>query len=129
MNDLTLDRAGGVASALCALHCLTVSLAPALIGLIGAGFLRSELFEWGFFGAAVVLALLAAVAGYRRHRHAGVLAGFTVGLVILAAARFGEASGLLEHTLVLAVLGGGVLVGSHVMSARALRAHREACCP
>jgi hypothetical protein len=122
-----LDRLGGVASASCAAHCLTMSLAPALVAFLGAEFLASEALEWGLFVAAVVFALAAAGLGFRVHRDVRVLAGFGAGLAALTAARLGEALDLFEGTLVLAVLGGGALVASHLVSARQTRRCRASC--
>lgn len=129
MNPVILDRMGSLASASCALHCLTLSIAPAIVAVLGLDFLANEAVEWGLFGAAVGFALLAAGLGYRVHRNRRVLGGFGVGLALLGAARLGEAMALFEGTLVLAVLGGAVLVTSHVMSSRCTRACREGCAP
>ena len=127
MSSIVLDRMGSIASASCALHCLTLSLAPALVAFLGIDFLASEAVEWGLFASAVLFALLAATLGYREHRDHRVLAGFGVGLLALSAARLGEAGALFEGTLVLAVLGGVILVTSHIVSARRLRTCREGC--
>ena len=45
MNTLSLDRMGGVASATCALHCLVLSVAPALVTFLGVEFLAQEVSE------------------------------------------------------------------------------------
>ena len=129
MATAVLDRLGSVASASCALHCLTLSLAPALVGVLGVEFLANEAVEWGLFASAVLFAVAAASLGFRAHRDVRVLGGFAVGLVVLSAARLGEALDLFGGTLVLAVVGGGTLVASHLLSARRLRACREDCCP
>lgn len=124
MNPVWMDRMGGVASATCALHCVTLAAAPALVSLLGVEFLRHEAFEWGFFALAIGFAVVAAVLGYRVHRTPWVLGGFALGIAILAAGRFGEALDLFEGSVVLAVIGGGVLIASHVASVRA----HAACC-
>ena len=129
MNPLTLDRLGSVASASCAIHCLTMALAPALVAILGIEILASEAVEWGLFGAAVVFALSAAFFGYRLHRDTRVLGGFGLGLALLSAARLGEALDLFAGTLVLALLGGGLLVATHVLSSRWIHACSEACRP
>lgn len=121
MNSVVFDRLGSVASASCALHCLTMALAPAVVTLLGVEFLANEAVEWTLYGAAVVFALVAAAVGFRVHRSLPVLGGFGLGLAVLSAARLAEAFHLFEGTLVLAVLGGGVLVGTHIFSARRLR--------
>lgn len=50
-------------------------------------------------------------------------------LALLAAGRMGEALSLYEGAAGLAVLGGGLLVASHVLSERMARIRRAACCP
>ena len=129
MNTLSLDRLGGVASATCALHCLLLTLAPALVTLLGVEFLAHEVFEWGFFATAVTFAVVAAALGYGVHRNPWVLASFGAGVVVLVAGRLGEALDLYEGAVVLAVTGGLVLVASHVFSARQTRACQGACSP
>jgi hypothetical protein len=124
MNTVVFDRLGSVASATCALHCLTMALAPALVTLLGVEFLAGEAVEWSLYGFAVVFALVAGALGYRTHRSLPVLGGFCLGLMVLSAARLGEAFHLFGGTLVLAVLGGGILVATHVLSARRVRS----CC-
>lgn len=128
MNSVWMDRVGGVASATCAVHCLALGFAPALLSVLGLGALAHEAFEWVFFGTAVVLAVLAATLGYRVHRTRWVLAGFGAGLLVLLAGRLGEALALYEGGAGLAILGGTLLVGSHLASLRRLRMCREARC-
>jgi hypothetical protein len=128
MNSITLDRLGGVASASCALHCLMTGLAPALIALLGVEFLANEAVEWGLFAAASVFAITAAVLGFRVHRSSAVLLGFSLGLASLITARVGEAMHLFEGTLIFAVLGGVILVVSHVVSARRTKSCQKPCC-
>lgn len=128
MNAAIFDRLGSVASASCALHCLATALAPAAIALLGVEFLANEAVEWGLFLAASIFAVTAAALGYRVHRSSSVLIGFGVGLATLTAARLGEAMHLFEGTLVFAVLGGAILVASHVVSARRTKACTKPCC-
>ena len=128
MNPVTLDRLGGVASACCALHCLMTALAPALIAIMGVEFLANEAVEWGLFAVASVFAVTAAFLGFRVHRSPAVLFGFGLGLLSLTTARLGEAMHLFEGTLVFAVLGGAILVSTHVVSARRTRSCQKPCC-
>ncbi|MEO0600408.1 MAG: MerC domain-containing protein [Myxococcota bacterium] len=128
MSSLWLDRLGSVASATCAVHCVSLSFAPALISLLGLGVLASELFEWGFFAVAVAFALAAGAWGYRTHGSSEVLMGFAAGVAVLAAGRFGEAFELFEGGVVFAVVGGGLLVASHLVSASRIRASGAECC-
>ncbi|MEM6926710.1 MAG: MerC domain-containing protein [Myxococcota bacterium] len=126
--QLWLDRFGSVASATCAIHCLSLSVAPALISLLGLGVLASELFEWGFFAVAVSFAVAAAAWGYSTHRSSAVLLGFVAGVAVLVAGRLGEAFELYEGGVVFAVVGGGLLMVSHFASASRIRASHAECC-
>ena len=86
MNPVLFDRMGSVASASCALHCLTFAVAPAVAGALGIGFLANEKVEWTLFAAAIVFALLASGLGVRVHRNRRVLGGFGLGIALLSAA-------------------------------------------
>ncbi|MCE9635985.1 MAG: MerC domain-containing protein [Planctomycetes bacterium] len=62
-----LDRAGAVASTLCAIHCAAI---PILLGFGAAGavsWLDHEPVEWGFVGIAAVIGTVSAWRGYRVH--------------------------------------------------------------
>jgi hypothetical protein len=122
-----MDRLGGLASAACAMHCLTMAFAPALISLVGLGFLADESFEWGLFVTAVGFAFAAAIFGYRVHRTWWVPAGFGIGILVLMAGRLGEAMQLYEGGAIVAITGGSLLLTTHVASAVRTRACREAC--
>ena len=124
-----LDPLGSVASAACAVHCFVLMVAPAVVALLGLEFLANEAFEWGFFVAAVALAVGAAGIGYASHRTPWVVASFGVGLLVLVAGRLGEAWQLFEGGGLVAVLGGGLLVASHLASRRQVRVCRTDCAP
>lgn len=111
-----LDRFGGVVSVICAVHCVAVALVPAVVSGLGLGFVVSSTFEWGF---VVLAALIASVAGLLSLRHHRVLSvGFLAGIVLLFASRFAEEAGVEAFGLALALLGGGVLVATHLSSLR-----------
>ena len=128
MDMVWMDRLGGVASATCAVHCLVLSFAPALVALLGLELFADELFEWAFFGTALVFALLAAVVGYSGHRTWWVAAGFGVGMGTLIAGRLGEALELFEGGGVVSIVGGALLLASHLASLRCTAACRAAQC-
>ena len=121
------DRFGSAASATCAVHCVLLAMAPSLLPVLGLSALPHEIFEWVFFSLAIGLALLAAVLGYRSHRTWWLLAGFGIGSLVLLAGRLGEAMALYEGGALVAILGGSVLVVSHILSLR--RSHQEEYCP
>ena len=125
MIPVWLDRFGSVASATCAVHCAVMSVAPAVVSLLGLGVLAHEAFEWGFFVTAVSFAFAAALLGYRTHRSGWVLLGFAAGVVVLSLGRLGEALELHEGGVILAGVGGGLLVASHLASARQIRAVQQ----
>lgn len=128
MNTEWLDRFGGVASGACALHCLSLALAPALMTLFGMNHAMHGTLEWLFFGFASTFAIIAAVVGYRTHRVGWVVGGFALGLAVLTTGRLGEALSLFEGGVYFAVAGGGILVMSHVLSIQQTRRCQRACC-
>ncbi len=115
MNSLWVDRLGSLASASCAVHC---ALGPALVSVIGLGILANQSVEWALFASAIGFAVAAAWFGYRLHRNPWILGGFATGVLVLAAGRVGEAFELYEGGLVFALVGGALLVTSHLASAR-----------
>ena len=130
MHTVWMDRIGGTASAACALHCLTMSFAPALVSALGLSFLATEASEWALFSVAVAFALLAATQGFRTHRTLGVLAGFGAGILLLVTGRMAEAFALFEGGGKMAIAGGLVLVVSHISSMRCAAACQADCdCP
>lgn len=127
LNLTWMDRFGTFASASCAAHCIVLSAAPTLLSVLGLEFLRNELFEWGFFTLAIGMASLAAVFGYRLHGNTWVLGSFATGGVVLMAGRFGEALGIFEGAGVVAILGGLLLVASHLINISWSRGCRQNC--
>jgi hypothetical protein len=90
-----VDRFGALASSLCALHCVVSAFVPAVLGVMGAGFLLGEGAEWAFTGLAIGMAATGLVIGWRRHRSRLVAALFVGGILGLLASRGVE--GLLHH--------------------------------
>jgi hypothetical protein len=101
-----------------------MAMAPAILATLGAGALADGSAEWAFVLVALGLAVPAAVVGHRRHGTAWVTAGFALGAAGLLVGRIGEVLGLHEVGTVIAVLGGLVLVGSHIANISRTRA----CC-
>ncbi|MBJ94846.1 MAG: hypothetical protein CMP23_10300 [Rickettsiales bacterium] len=123
-----IDQAGTIASATCAAHCLLLSVAPALLSLLGLELLKHEALEWGLFAIALSIAGLAGALGYRVHRSSWVLGSFGVGIAVLVAGRMGEALELYEGAGMLAIVGGLLLVASHLKNIGSIRACQEPCC-
>lgn len=121
-----IDGAGSIGSAACAVHCALMTLGPAMVSVLGLEFLRQEAFEWGFSLLGISLASLVAFLGYRSHGARWVLVGFASGILVLSTARFGEALQRLEGGVAFAIIGGALLVASHVASMwRSHACHQE----
>ncbi len=82
-----LDRAGAVASTLCAIHCAICALLPAAFGALGLGFLLGHEVELLLTGIAMVFALVALVIGFRSHGSVRVAVLLALGIVGLLASR------------------------------------------
>ena len=113
-----LDRAGIVASTLCALHCLAAALiaaaAPAL------RFVERPELEGAFVLTALVVAAGALWRGHRRHRRWAPLVLLGVGGAALVATRLVEwPSESLETAA--SVAGAATLVAGHLLNIRLLR--------
>lgn len=129
MTSIWIDRFGSFASATCALHCLVMSSAPALIPLLGLQVLTGELFEWGFFSTAMLLAVVAGAAAFRRHGTHWILVGFVFGALCLVTGRAAEALHLFEGGAAFAIAGGLALAGSHLTRIQLSRQQAADCCP
>jgi len=123
------DRLGGLASAACAVHCVLVSALPAILPLAGLGWLGGETTDWALVATAVLLALLAGLQGYRRHRSRGTLVAFVGGLTLIIAGHLIEAGDAGHRwSLMLLLSGAATLVTAHVRNLRRSRACRENTC-
>ncbi|MED5370240.1 MAG: MerC domain-containing protein [Myxococcota bacterium] len=113
-----VDRLGGLASSLCAVHCALVGFAPSIATVLGLAGAVNEKLEWGFFGAAMLLAGVAAAVGFRKHGSWAVLGVFSGGLALLLLGRMSETFALFEGGGVLSIVGGFTLLGAHLLSLR-----------
>jgi len=105
----TLDKAGATASLLCAIHCVAVPVAIALIPALGVAWLDNPWVDRGFLLAALLFALLAHPKGYGKHGRCfpALLAGAGLAGIVLAIS-LGE--GYPVHHYIVAL--GGLLVAS-----------------
>lgn len=92
-----VDRAGALASSLCAAHCAASALVPAAFGAVGLGFLVSHDVEWVLTGIAVAFALVALLLGWRRHGSVQVAGFLVAGVIGLLVSRGLEAGGDHHH--------------------------------
>jgi hypothetical protein len=112
------DRLGATASFLCAIHCAALPFVIALLPLIGLSFLADHRFEAGFVAFASVLASVALISGYRRHRRRLPLLLAIPGLVLLMlGVTFMHSHSLLVHS-VLVTCGGFLVASAHFVNLR-----------
>lgn len=120
-----IDRLGGLASSLCAAHCLLCAVAPSLFTLLGLGALLGHRAEWGFTLLAAGLAASALLFSWRRHRSPLVAAVFAAGIGGLFLSRALEEAGSDGLGLVLGVSAGAALVLAHAINLRSAAHNRR----
>ena len=133
-----LDRAGAVASFLCALHCALLPLVITLLPLLGLGFLSSEPVEWLLLGVSACLGVVSICFGFREHRSRRVwaLAGTSIALLVTArvAAHFvghahahdwAHGAAWLETAFMVA--GGTLMMSAHWLNQKLCRSCRRCC--
>ena len=128
-----LDRAGAVASFLCAIHCALMPLIITLLPLIGLGFLASEPVEWALLAASATLGSWSLCLGFRQHRSRRVFMILGVSIALLVAGRIfhqphfyglhaGESHNHEHHFSawgpILMVLGGLAMMSAHLLNHR-----------
>lgn len=118
MLSIQFDRFGGVASAICALHCLTISFIPSLLSNVQFFSSYNEILEWGFFSFALFFALSSLLFNWKKHKNIIVLIGLISGICFLSLGRMSEAMSLFEGGGVLSIIGGVVLFISHFLGIR-----------
>lgn len=128
-----LDRAGAVASFLCAIHCALMPLVVTLLPLLGLSFLASEPVEWALLAASATLGSWSLCLGFRQHRSRRVFMILGVALALLVAGRIfhqphfygfhvGEHHSHERHFgawgPILMVLGGLTMMSAHLLNHR-----------
>ena len=124
LNPLWADRVGICLSTLCLIHCLLTPVIFLLLPALNFGFFHHQVHVVLFFVLPLV-ALVAFVPGYRRHRNLQVFAWALPGFALILAGIldlqpiFGE-----EYTeMVLSVAGSLFLIRAHLLNRRLC-----ACC-
>lgn len=105
-----VDRAGSVASTLCAVHCVLSGVLLGVLSSIGAGFLASETVEIGFLVLAGVFGVWALFRGWGRHSSFFPAILFSIGAGLLIA------SHMSVHHWILSATGGIFLVLFHLLN-------------
>jgi len=126
LRTSTLDTAGAVSAALCAVHCSVSGLWLAIVPGLGLGLLLDPRLEQLFLWSAVLLGGLAFTRGWRHHRSVWPALLFGVGLLALLLVRpfVPEGSGV-EIGVVL--LGAASLISAHWQNARLQRRAARLC--
>ena len=68
-RHINWDGLGIFTSVLCAIHCAVLPLAVSFLPLLGLGFIRHPLFEYGMIGLAFAIGTGALWHGFTRHHH------------------------------------------------------------
>jgi hypothetical protein len=119
-----VDRAGIAVSTACAVHC---AFGTALVAAPGLGrWFADERIEAGFAAVALLVAVCALSAGFRRHRQAGPVMLGLVGVAALGTARLVETVPRWTEVLV-SLAGAGLLIGAHLWNLRTLRCSGGCC--
>lgn len=132
MVKFNADKAGAIASFICAIHCAAVGLAVGVLPLIGLSFLHEPWLEITFYVMAVFFGVWAAVRGWRLHRSWWPALLFGCGLSMVgfghwAAEGIGEHSPLETVGHIISMVGGLTLVTFHILNARMTRSHACSC--
>lgn len=121
-----LERVATWLSAACAVHCLLVPVASALVPLVGVSGHASRLdgrYEDWLHVLVVAGGLLSLLVGYRRHREARIAAAMGLGIALYLA---GHAAEHAWYGVLISVVGGLGLAAASFWSARQGHTHGHA---
>lgn len=79
----TIDKAGAIASWICAAHCLAAPLLVSAGIVAGTSLIADGVFEYLFVGISVAIAGISLVPSMRRHRRLFPVASFIGGLALI----------------------------------------------
>jgi hypothetical protein len=110
-----IDKAGMIASLVCAVHCILSPSLMVAIQLHGVGQALSEDAEWLFVGVSIMLGMLSFLPSYIRfHRRSSALTTFAVGAGIIFLGRLIAPFGHVEAVLV--VMGALMIAVAHIIN-------------
>jgi hypothetical protein len=114
-----VDRAGSIASTLCAIHCVVSGVLLGVLSSIGAGFIASESVEILFLSLAALFGVWALVRGWLKHSSffPAILFAFGIGLLVFA--HIGSED---SHQWGLSATGGVFLVLFHLLNHSMIKA-------
>jgi len=111
------DGLGIFTSILCAIHCALLPLAVSFLPLLGLGFIRNPLFEYGMIGLAFAVGSWALWHGFtRHHQRLTPWLLFAGGMILLIAKEIWGAAEL--YLLPFAVI---LIISAHVVNYRLSR--------
>jgi hypothetical protein len=110
----TLDKAAAAASLACAIHCIALPMAIALLPVLGLAWLDNPWVDRLFLTTALVFAALAHPKGYNRHRRCLPAAMAACGLIGISLAISLWGSAPVHHYVV--AFGGLLLASSHFLN-------------
>ncbi len=133
-----LDRAGTVASFLCAIHCALMPLVITLLPLLGLGFLSSEPMEWLLLSVSATLGVISICFGFRQHRSRRVWALVGTSIAFLVTARVAAHFVGAAHThdwahgaawleTAFMVAGGTLMISAHWLNQKLCRSCKRCC--
>lgn len=116
------DRAGIIASTVCAVHCVLVAALPTVLSGLGLGALIGHEAEWAFTLVAIGIAAFVFALTWRREGSRAVKALLVAGIAGLLGARFAEELDAgHEVGMAIGIGAGALLVTGHILSIRANR--------
>lgn len=117
-----LDRAGTMASLLCAVHCALLPLAIQLLPNLGLALLADRALERALLGISAALGIGSLCLGYRVHGSRRALSVLAVGLTLAVWGRVLEERASGPWGVSLLVAGGLVLAAAHTINRMLCRA-------
>ncbi len=134
---MSLDKAGGIASTICAIHCLLTSIALGALSTVGLGFMESPLVDIAFISIAIIVGTFSLKHGYNHHRSMLPASLFTIGITLIVVSHFvighnhhhAHDGFHLELVDIMAIAGGLTLATFHFVNASLLKkSNNHTCC-
>ncbi len=79
----SLDRAGMLASTICAIHCALIPLLLGVLPVIGLGWIAHSWFEWTMVSIAALVGTAALTRGHAQHRRHTAWCFFIPGIILV----------------------------------------------
>lgn len=119
-----LDRAGAMASFLCAIHCALMPFVVTMLPLLGLSFLASEPVEWALLLSSATLGTLSLCTGFKEHGSRRAFGLLGIALALLVIGRLCHEHHVGAWGPVFMVLGGFSMMGAHLFNQMLCRSCR-----